>query len=88
MSVDKPTLTPQVEDYLMGPKIEKHPLIEKRKIRLPARTILWKSYFQRENTYHSSYLTISHTCLPCLLSRLVSPCVHGVIEGSEDAALV
>ena len=36
----------------------------------------------------SSYLTISHTCLSCLLSRLVSPCVPGVIEGSEDAALV
>ena len=33
-----------------------------------------------------SCLTISHTCLPCLSSGSVSPCVPGVIKGSEDAA--
>ena len=35
-----------------------------------------------------SYVTINHLCLLCLLSIWVSPCVPGVIEGSEDAALV
>ena len=33
-------------------------------------------------------LTMSHTCLPCLFSRQVSPPVPGVIEGSEDATWV
>ena len=30
--------------------------------------------------FMGSCLTISHTCLPCLLGRHVSPCVLGVIE--------
>ena len=38
--------------------------------------------------FMGSCLTISHTCLPCLPSRQVSPCVPGVIEGSEGAACV
>ena len=38
--------------------------------------------------FMGSCLTIRHTCLPCLPSRWVSPCVPGVIEGSEDAVLV
>ena len=38
--------------------------------------------------FMGSYLTISHTCLPRLPSRQVSPCIPGVIEGSEDAAWV
>ena len=48
MSVHKPILIPQVEDLLMGPKMEKHPLIEKGKLRLLAWTILGKSYLQKE----------------------------------------
>ena len=35
-----------------------------------------------------SCLTMSHTCLPCLSKRHVSPYVLGVIERSEDAVLV
>ena len=45
MSVDKPILIPQVEDPLMGSKMEKHPLIEKEKLKLLAETISGKSYF-------------------------------------------
>ena len=36
--------------------------------------------------FMGSSLTISHTSLPCLPSRQVSPCVPGVTEGSEGAA--
>ena len=32
-----------------------------------------------------SCFTMSHTCLPCLSKRHVSPYVLGVIEESEDA---
>ena len=35
-----------------------------------------------------SYLTINHTCLPCLPNRSVTLCVPAVVEGSEDTALV
>ena len=35
--------------------------------------------------FMSSCLAISCKCLPCLPSRKVSPCVPGVIDGSEDA---
>ena len=35
--------------------------------------------------FMGSCLTISHTCFPCPPSRQVSPCVPGVMEGSEDA---
>ena len=35
--------------------------------------------------FMSSCLTISHTCMPCLPSERVRPCVPGVIEGIEDA---
>ena len=38
--------------------------------------------------YFTSCLTISHMCLPCLTSGGDSPCVPGVIEGSEDTTLV
>ena len=38
--------------------------------------------------FKGSCLTTSHTCLPCLPSRWVSPGVPGVFEGSEDAVLV
>ena len=38
--------------------------------------------------FMDSSLTISHTRLPCLPSRQVSPCVPGNIEGSVDAGWV
>ena len=39
-------------------------------------------------SYMGSCVTISYTCLPCLPSTWLSPCVPGVTDGSEDAALV
>ena len=37
-----------------------------------------------QSAFMGSYLTISHTYLPCLSSGRVSACVLGVIEGSGD----
>ena len=48
MSVDKPILIPQIEDLLMGPKMENPPLIEKGKLRLLAWIISGKSFLQKE----------------------------------------
>ena len=48
VSIEKPILIPQQKDLLMGPKLEKHSLIETGKLRLLLWTISGKSYLQKE----------------------------------------
>ena len=48
MSIEKPILIPQEKDLLMGPKLEKHSLIETGKLGLLLWTISGKSYLQKE----------------------------------------
>ena len=57
MSVEEQILILQVEDLLIGPKMEKYLLIEKGKFRLLTWTISGKIYLQRK--FHETQQNLS-----------------------------